>query len=187
MKSPGCLAMAVSAVVLLGLLGWGAKSMLDSSFEGPDNHVAATDPRVCPQTEGNNVSLADATEHFGLAVPADATSLAFTATAGGLQGESDLALRFNTTPADLATFLTASHFEPSDATTQVHDSSWFAYRSGGAALPAQGPCGLTPPGNSTMVYSQDGPGYARRTSPRDLAVDNTDPAHPVVWISGSDL
>ncbi|MGW7065188.1 ABC transporter permease [Streptomyces sp. NPDC054904] len=187
MKRPGCLAMVVSAVILLGLLGWGAKSMLDSSFEGPDNHVAATDPRVCPQTQGNNLSLADATEHFGLAVPADATGLVFTATAGGLQGESNLMLRFTTTPADLATFLTASHFEPPSATTQVLTGSWFTYRPGVAVLPAEGPCALTPPGNPSMVYSQDSASDAKRTSPRSLAVDNTDPAHPVVWVSGADL
>ncbi|MFD7033220.1 ABC transporter permease [Streptomyces sp. NPDC059917] len=187
MKHPGCLAVLVSAVVLLGVLGWGAKSMLDSSFDGPDNHVAATDSRVCPQTEGNNVSLADATEHFGLQVPAAATSLVFTATAGGLQGEGRLSLRFTTTPADLATFLTASHFEPSGANTAVLASDWSAYSSGAAVQSARGPCGLTPPGNPTMLYSQDGPGYVRKTSPRCLAVDHTDPAHPVVWVSGADV
>ncbi|MFD7026490.1 hypothetical protein ACFWAR_00410 [Streptomyces sp. NPDC059917] len=187
MKRPGCLTISLSAAGLLGLLGWGATSMLDSAFGPPDNHVAATDPRVCPETRHNNLSLADATRHFGLAVPTVATSLVFTAEAGGVQGESDLTLRFTTTPADLATFLTASHFEPPSATTKVLEGSWTAYSPGAAVQPAQGPCSLTPPVNPTMVYSQDSPGYAKRTSPRSLAVDNTDPAHPVVWVSGADL
>lgn len=82
MKRPVILTFSASAAVLVALLGWSVKSALDSSFGLPDNHVAATDSRVCPQTSGNNVSLADATSHFDLVVPAAATNLVFTADAG---------------------------------------------------------------------------------------------------------
>lgn len=186
MRRLGCLTISVSAVVLVGLLGWGVKSMLDSAFAAPDDHVAATDSRVCPQTGGNNLSLADATGHFALAVPSAATNLVFTADAGGLQGESNLTLRFTTTSADLAVFLTASHFEPPSATTGALPAGWAIYGPGAVVRPAEGPCGLTPPVGPAMVYSRDSPGYAL-AGPRSLAVDRTDPAHPVVWVRGADL
>ncbi|WP_280670862.1 hypothetical protein [Kitasatospora sp. MAP12-44] len=177
----------MSAVVLLSLLGWGAKSMLDSAFGAPDNQVAATDSRVCPQSSGNNLSLADATGHFGLVVPSSATNIVFSADVGGLQGESDLALRFTTTPADLATFLMASQFESPSATTKVA-GGWTTYSPGVPVQPARGLCGLTPPVNPTMVYGQDSPGRAKKADSRSVAVDGTtDPAHPVVWVSGTDL
>jgi hypothetical protein len=188
LKRPARLTISVSAVVLLGLLGWGAKSVFDSAFGPPDNHVAATDPLVCPQTSGNNVSLADATGHFSLVVPAAATNLVFTADAGGLQGETDLSMRFTTTPADLAAFLKASHFGPPSATAKVSVGDWTVYGPGATVQAAQGPCGLTPPVSPTMEYSQDGPGSGMEKNPRALAVDGTtDPAHPVVWITGMDL
>ncbi|MFE0460949.1 hypothetical protein ACFW1A_17035 [Kitasatospora sp. NPDC058965] len=185
MKRPGCLAVSVGAVVLLALAGWGVKAMLDAMFAPPDNHVAASDSRVCPQTSGNNLSFADAAKHFGLTVPAGATNVVFSASVGGLQGESNLSLRFTTTPAELATFLTASHFDPPSATTKAN---WVSYSPGDDVRPAEGPCGLTPPVAPGMVYSRDSADYAGQSSPRSLAVDGTtDPAHPVVWITGGDL
>ncbi|WP_133260010.1 hypothetical protein [Streptacidiphilus pinicola] len=48
--------------------------------------IAATDSRVCPQTGGNNLSLADAAAHFELVLPVHATHLVFSASVGGLQG-----------------------------------------------------------------------------------------------------
>ncbi|MER5640697.1 hypothetical protein ABT095_27580 [Kitasatospora sp. NPDC002227] len=187
MKRPGCLALSLSAAVLLGVLGWGAKAALTSMFPLPDNHVAATDSRVCRETTGNNVSFAEATGHFGLAVPSAATDLVFTADGGGLRGETDLSMRFVTTPADLATFLSASHLDPPSATTVVTDGGWSSYYPGARVRAAEGPCGLTPPVRPTMVYSQDGPGSGMEKNPRSVAVDNTDPAHPVVWVDALDL
>ncbi|MEV4556193.1 hypothetical protein AB0K51_04235 [Kitasatospora sp. NPDC049285] len=178
----------MSAAILLGLLGWGAKSVLDSAFGPPDNHVAATDSRVCSQTSGNNISLADATGHFNLVVPLAATNLVFTADTGGLRGETDLSMRFTTTPADLAAFLEASHFNPPSATAEVSVGDWAVRGPVATVQAAQGPCGLTPPVNPAMEYSQDGPGSGMEKNPRALAVDSSsDPAHPVVWITAMAL
>ncbi|MEU9128846.1 hypothetical protein AB0D08_12170 [Kitasatospora sp. NPDC048540] len=188
MKRPGCLLAAVGAAIVLGLLGRCTALVLDPASGGPDNRVAAADSRVCAQTGGNNLPLAEATAHFGLAVPPAATDLVFTADAGGLQGDFSLTLRFTTTPADLATFLSAGDFEPPSAATTVSTGDWTTYEPGAAVRPAGGPCGLTPPVGPAIVYSRDGRGYAGKAGPRSLAVDGaTDPAHPVVWVSAVDL
>ncbi|MFJ4712493.1 hypothetical protein [Streptomyces sp. NPDC088785] len=174
--------------MLLALLGWGVESVLDSAFGPPDNHVAASDSRVCPQTSGNNISFADATGHFDLVAPPAATHLVYTANAGGLQGETNLSMRFTTTPTGLAAFLKASHFDEPSAATALSVGDWTVYGPGTPVRAAQGPCGLTPPVDPAMEYSQDGPGSGMETSPRALAVDSTtDPEHPTVWITGMDL
>ncbi|SFF44459.1 hypothetical protein SAMN05216251_114119 [Actinacidiphila alni] len=173
---------------MLGLLGWGAASVLGPSSGLPDNHVAAADPRVCPDTGANNISLAEAAGHFGLVVPAAAAHLVFTASKGGLQGETDLSMRFTTTPADLIAFLGSSRLDPPSTTAKVTTGDWDVYGPGVPARPAGGPCGLNPPVARTMKYSEDGPDSGMRSSPRTLAVDGTtDPAHPVVWVTGTDL
>lgn len=44
---------------------------------------------------------------------------------------------------------------------------------------------FTPPANPAMLYSE---GSSVNASTRSVAVDNTtDPAHPVVWVIGTDL
>ncbi len=188
MKASGYVAVAVGGVALLALLGWGAKSFLDATWGLPDNHVAATDSRICPQTTGNNVSLPDATAHFDLVVPPSATHLVFTASAGGMQGEMDLSLRFTTTPAGLASFLKAAGLSRPSVTAKMSVGDWIPFGPGEAVQPASGPCGLTPPVNPTIQYTGDGPGSAMEKSPRAVAVDSTtDPDHPVVWVDGVDL
>ncbi|MFJ8044394.1 hypothetical protein ACIRBX_28205 [Kitasatospora sp. NPDC096147] len=187
MTGPGSRTIAVGAVALLGLLGlagWKAESALDAAFGPPDDHVAADDPRVCAGTSGNNTPLAEATGHFGLAVPSAATDLVFTANSGGLSGGTTLSMRFTTTPADLTAFLAAGRFEPPGRTTRLTVGGWQADTPGAAERAAEGPCGLTPPVGPAMAYSQDD----RGKSPRALAVDATsDPARPVVWVTALDL
>ncbi len=165
MQRPGCLALSVSAAVLLALLGWGAKSMLDSAFGPPDDHVAATDSRVCPQTDGNNLSFYEATGHFGLAVPPTATNVVFTATVGGLQGESSLELRFTTTPGDLAALLTASRFEPPSGTTRPLTGGWTGYTPRNARPTGGGPLRPDPAGPARHGVQPGRPGQRQGVQP----------------------
>jgi hypothetical protein len=51
---------------------------------------------------------------FDLAVPSAATNLVLTAEVGGLPGETNLTLRFTTTPTELARCLTAGRFGPGE-------------------------------------------------------------------------
>ncbi|MBF9069015.1 hypothetical protein [Streptacidiphilus fuscans] len=172
------------AAVIVGLGVWWLLKSLADSWAPPDDHVAASDRRVCPQTSMNNDPLADATSHFELVLPRGATGVVFTATVGGLQGDSDLSLRFTTTAAGLASFLTASRISPPTPTTRVTDGDWTIFPS--SSKPT-GPCGLTPPVGPHMVYSQDQPDGPMGSSPRSVAVDMTDPAHPVVWVDALDI
>lgn len=179
----------VSAIVLVPTLALGAWWIfVEPPFGGlPDNHVAATDSRVCPQTTGNDDPFAEATQHFGLVLPRGAAHVVFSASVGGLQEDSELDLRFTTTSVGLADFLSASHLTRPTATSAVTTGVWSAMGSDTQPTAAQGPCGLIPPANRHMIYSQDGPDSFFGKSPRSLAVDMTDPADPTVWVSASDL
>lgn len=174
---------AAVIVLILAMAGWFIWA-LSHAFDPPDNHVAAQDSRVCAGTQGNDISLADATNHFELALPKNATHLTFAASAGGMQGEYDLSLRFTTTSAGLASFLAGSHLANPTAATQVTDGNWPSYP---VTTKPQGPCGLTPPNAAHMVYSQDSPDSPMGGSPRSVAVDLTDPARPQVWVDAMDL
>jgi hypothetical protein len=177
----------VSAMVMVLVL-WIVWIFVEPPFGGPpDDHVAATDSRVCRQTSGNNDPLADVTQHFDLVLPRGATHVVFSASVGGLQGESDLDLRFTTTPAGLAAFLSASQLARPTATTAVTTGAWTTMGPGTQPTGAQGPCGLNPPANQHMVYTQDRPDGPMGKNPRSAAVDMTDPAHPTVWVSALDL
>jgi hypothetical protein len=180
----GCLIAATVTLAVLGLAGAGWLWSMHQMFSPPDNHVVAQDSRVCSQTTGNNVSLADATSHFELVVPRDATHLTFTASVSSFQGEYDLSLRFTTTTGGLASFLDASHLSRPSATTKVTDGNWPPYP---VSTVPQGPCGLTPPNDQRMIYSQDQPGGPMGNSPRSVAVDLSDPTHPEVWVDALDL
>lgn len=171
-------------VVVLALAAAGLYQFLNRALALPDDDVAAQDSRVCSQTTGNNVSLADAASHFDLVVPQDATHLTFSASVSSLQGEYDLNLRFTTTAAGLASFLDASHLAKPSATTMVTLGDWLDLPAGSAP---QGPCGLTPPNDKHMVYSQDSPDDPLGVGPRSVAVDLSDPARPEVWVGALDL
>lgn len=181
----GCL---VTVTLTVAALAWAAVEFfrsVDRAFGPPDNHVAAQDSRVCSQTTGNNVSLADVTDHFELVVPSDATHLIFSASVSSLQGEYDLSLRFTTTAAGLVSFLDASHLSKPSATTEVTVGDW-SFRPVGTE--PQGPCGLIPPNDQQhVVYSQDSPSGPMGDSPRSVAVDLSDPARPEVWVEALDL
>ncbi|MEU2631683.1 hypothetical protein, partial [Kitasatospora sp. NPDC007106] len=174
--------LAGGATVVLGLLGWGAVAAMDSSIGPPDNHVAKSDSRVCPATTGNNLEYADAVRHFGLSVPKDAAGLVFTANRHPLFGEDSLDLRFTTTPGDLSAFLAVSGFGSPQPHTALHLGDWHPYEPGDVAKAASGDCGLVPAVRPGMVYAED-----TANGQRFLAVDASDPEHPVVWVSAMDM
>ncbi|MER5635634.1 hypothetical protein ABT095_01615 [Kitasatospora sp. NPDC002227] len=178
MKKHGCLSILAIVVGLLAVLGWYTVEKFDE-WDEEDRPVAVSDPRVCAGTRGNNLSLADATMHFHLVLPGTVTGLTFTSNAGGLQGESDLTLRFTTTPDDLKMFLSASRFPT--ATTAGPTASPGSPAPQG---PGTGPCHLHAPWGLARIEDTDKVSAATRT----VTVDSvTDPAHPVVWFEGMDL
>ncbi|MCU7826515.1 hypothetical protein [Kitasatospora sp. DSM 101779] len=170
------------AAVVLGLLGWGAVAAMRSTSGLPDNHVAKTDSRVCPDTVANNLSYADAVHHFSLSVPKDASGLVFTASTHPLFGEASLDLRFTTTPAGLSAFLAVSGFPSPVTDTTLGLGDWSYYVPGRPPKDASGACGLHPAVRPGMTYAED-----TSSGRRFLAVDSTDPGHPVVWVSAMDM
>lgn len=177
----------VSVVVVPVLVLWIWWFFIEPPLDLPDDHVAAADSRVCRQTSGNNLPLADAARYFHLVLPRGATHVVFSASEGGLQGEANLQLRFTTTSAGLSAFLSASQLARPTATTAVTMGGWITMGPGTRPTGSQGPCGLNPPANRHVVYSQDGPESPMGSSPRSVAVDMTDPGQPTVWVSALDL
>jgi hypothetical protein len=107
----------------------------------------------------------------------------FTSSFDSFHGEYSLNVRFTTTKAGLASFLDASHLSRPSAATQATAGDWPRYP---VTTAAQGPCGLIPPDDQHMVYSQYPPD-SPMSGTRSLAVDLSDPAHPVVWVEALDL
>ncbi|WP_157875804.1 hypothetical protein [Peterkaempfera griseoplana] len=164
--------------------GWAAHTVLswgDGLSAQPDNHVAATDSRVCRGTQGNNVDFDEVMGHFGLALPDGSTAVTFNATLNDFFGEYSLDLRFRTTPRGLEEVLAATGLPAPAPDTDPAMGGWPAPDS--PPGPASGPCGLTPPSGPRVAFAQlDG-----TESPVVLAVDRSDPGHPTVWISALDL
>jgi hypothetical protein len=145
----GIVGLTSATVLVPGMALGGWWIFVEPPFGGPpDNHVAAADSRVCPQTSGNNDPFVDVTEHFGLVLPQGATRVVFSASVGGMQEDSDLELRFTTTPVGLADFLSASHFARPTATTVVTTGDWTTMGPSTQPTGARGPCGLNPPANT---------------------------------------
>lgn len=138
----GYLAIGIAGAAVAGLLGWvGWKSITASGL--PDNHVAATDSRVCRSTEGNNVPFDQVMSHFSLKLPPGAQHVVFTANVNPLFGDYSLTLHFTTTPAGLRSFLTTARLAP--ASPGVRTTVDFGITA----------CGLTPPAGKHMSYSED--------------------------------
>lgn len=124
---------------------------------------------------GNNVPFGEVMRHFSLKLPPSAQKVVFTANVSPLFGEYSLSLRFTTTPARLRSFLSGAGLAPPSPDVQTPVDF-------GAAA-----CGLDPPATSRMTYSQDRAAGPMAKSPRAVAVDLSDPAHPTVWLSAMDL
>jgi hypothetical protein len=146
-----------------------------SAFGPPDNHVAAADSRVCPSTAGNNVPLSEVISHFALALPPGASHVRFTANVNPLFGEYSLDLRFRTTRAGLRAFLSRAGLR--QASPDMRTTDMFGVTA----------CGLTPPRNEQMAYSQDSATGPNSADPRAVAVDLSDLDFPVVWVTDQDL
>ncbi|WP_377272089.1 hypothetical protein [Peterkaempfera sp. SMS 1(5)a] len=174
----GSLTLAAAFVV------WAAHTVLswsDDFASLPDNHVAATDSRVCRDTQGNNVDFDEVMGHFGLALPDGATAVTFSATLNNFFGEYSLDLRFRTTPQGLEEVLAAAGLPAPAPDIDPTMGEWPAPDT--PPGPASGPCGLTPPSGPRIAFAQ----LDATDSPICLAVDRTDPGHPAVWISALDL
>ena len=155
------LALILASVLLAFLLmfGW------------PNRAPAIDDPRACP---GSNVNLGEATTHFGITIPSDATDVRFTSDVHPMFGEYSLVLGFHVTPEGLRTFLHDTGLpSPSasfDPTLDVWDAS----------------CGLTPGSSGRLVYTRDqtpSPGTYQRAA----AIDMSNRANPYVLVAARDL
>lgn len=156
---------------LMTWLGW----EFSHAFGPPDNHVAATDSRLCPSTAGNNVPFDQVMGHFRLKLPAGAQHVIFTANVNPLFGQYGLSLRFTTTPAGLRSFLSTAGLDP--ASPDVRTTIEFGPTS----------CRLNPPAGKHMAYSQDTESGPMVGSPRAVAVDLSDRSHPAVWVTAMDM
>jgi hypothetical protein len=152
----------ISAAGLLAWSGWSACTTFlapDATLLSVDNHVAATDSRVCRGSWGNNVSFDEVMSYFRLKLPPQAQHVVFTANLNPLLGEYSLNLRFTTTPGELRLFLSAAGLPPASPGTQPRlDFGEFA-------------CGLQPPDGPRMAYTQDPEDSPMGSSPRAVAAD----------------
>ncbi|MDR2986401.1 MAG: hypothetical protein LBV34_16330 [Nocardiopsaceae bacterium] len=167
----GRFALAFAGLCLAGLVTW-FWWQLSHTLDGPDNHVAATDSRVCRTTGWNNVPFDEVMRHFNLKLPSRAQDVVFTADVNPLFGEYSLDLRFTTTPAALRSFLASAGLPPASPDTRT------SIEFGPAS------CGLIPPAGKDMAYTQD---RDLGASPRAVAVDLSDRTHPTVWITALDM
>lgn len=113
--------------------------------------------------------------HFRLKLPPNARHVVFAANVNPLFGEYSLSLRFTTTPAGLRSFLSGAGLAP--PSPDVQTTVAFGIAS----------CGLDPPTTNRMAYSQDSADAPMAKSPRAVAIDLSDPAHPAVWVTAMDL
>lgn len=133
----------------------------------PERAADITDPRACP---GSNVELQAITAAFHLELPPDATELHFSSDTHPTFDEHTLRISFRTTPAGLRTFLTASQFATPRTITQQE-------------LPAPNTCPGPQSFRQPLMTEDKTPAGSSRT----LVVDNSDPAHPLVYIHAADL
>jgi len=172
------LAAAIAGIGVAGLATWFGWTWLGWEFShafGPDNHVAATNSRVCRSTGWNNVPFDKVMRHFRLKLPPRAQDVVFTANVNPLFGEYSLALRFTTTAAALRSFLANAGLAP-------------ASPSGRRTIefgPAS--CGLNPPVREYMAYTRDADSSPMGGSPRSVAADLSDRSNPTVWVTAMDM
>jgi len=168
----------ISAAGLLAWSGWSACTTFlapDATFLSVDNHVAATDSRVCRGSWGNNVSFDEVMSYFHLKLPRQAQHVVFTANLNPLLGEYSLNMRFTTTPGGLRLFLSAAGLPPASPGIQPRLDF------------GESPCGLQPPDRPRMAYTQDPDGSPMASSPRAVAVDPAGRGELTVWVTAMDL
>jgi hypothetical protein len=170
----GCLAVTIAGIGFAGLMAWLGWEF-SHAFGPPDNHVAATDSRVCRSTGWNNVPFDQVMDHFRLKLPPGAQHVVFTANVNPLFGDYSLDLRFTTTPAALRSFLANAGLAP--ASRNARTTIDFGPSS----------CGLNPPASEYMAFTQDADSSPMAGSPRAVAVDLSNRSHPTVWVSAMDI
>lgn len=167
---------AVAAVAAgAAVIGWAGHAIWASSWPAPGQATVA-DARACRLAGGTNVPFDEVMRHFGLGLPPHAGPVVFTADVNPLFGTYDLELRFTTTTAGLRSFLARAGLPPLSPDSKITIDGFGSAR-----------CGLAPPANRHMTYSQDSPDGPMAKSPRAMAADFTNPARPVVWITAFDL
>lgn len=136
----------------------------------PERAPAISDQRVCGHS---NVELAEALDHFGLEMPAQATEVRFESDVHPLFGEYFLLLRFRTTIDGLDAFLERSGLPAvaDDVANPVDD--W------------PSTCLLDPPPVGTFDYAHDlaDPPHAYRV----IAIQVSQPTNVLVLVKAEDL
>lgn len=157
------------ATTLTGVLGYTV--LWPEPTEDPFRAASITDSRACP---GSNDELADVTNHFGLALPEDATDVQFYSNVNGLFGERALGLQFRTTRAGLEQFIGQAGF-PAPNSTDPGTSRM---------QPWPDSCGLSWPQVTARRWRDAEPVNGRL---REVDVDDSDSEHPLVFCSAMDV
>ncbi|MEU1537706.1 hypothetical protein ABZ461_06195 [Actinacidiphila glaucinigra] len=173
-RSPLVLILAVGLTLVLVV----AAVILAVSLTGSDDRRSGAAPGPDGACRGSNVTLEQAAGRFGLRLPDDPQDVHYLAQGGGLSGQHDLQLRFRTTAAGLKQFLSASGFGALGPDVQ-------ALRVG---EPPADPCRRAAGGLAHARYAGDHvPAAAGHGAyNRGVAVDDSDPAHPVVALVALD-
>ena len=128
----------------------------------PEPPADISDARACA---GSNVELVEVAEHFAIELPGDAAGLRFTSGFNPFFGEYVLRVVFRTTPEGLRTLVTQSGFVQPKAVDPRMVSSSFD---------CPGPLTF----RRALLTDED---------ERTLAVETSDPMHPLVYIEAFDL
>ncbi|MGW3244802.1 hypothetical protein [Streptomyces sp. NPDC001070] len=174
-RSPLLLILAVGLTLVLVVAG----VILAVSLTGSGDRRSGAAPEAGGACRGSNVTLAKAAGRFGLQVPRDAKDVRYLAQTGGLSGAYELELSFRTTDAGLKRFLT-------DAGLPALGSDVQALRVG---VPPADPCRRAAGGLAHARYTGDhvpAGGSGQAAYSRGVAVDDSDPAHPVVALVALD-
>ncbi|MDX2704411.1 hypothetical protein PV350_16265 [Streptomyces sp. PA03-6a] len=173
-RSPLVLILAVGLTLVLVVAG----VILAVSLTGSGDRRSGAAPGRDGACRGSNVTLAEAAGRFGLRLPDDPQDVHYLAQGGGLSGAHDLELSFRTTATGLERFLSASGFGALGPDVQ-------ALRVG---EPPADPCRRAAGGLTHARYAGDHvpAGADHGAYSRGVAVDDSDPAHPVVALVALD-
>ncbi|WP_431959040.1 hypothetical protein [Actinacidiphila sp. bgisy160] len=173
-RSPLVLILAVGLTLVVVVAG----VILAVSLTGSGDRRSGAAPGADGACRGSNVTLAKAAGRFGLRLPDGPQDVHYLAETGGLSGEYNLELRFRTTAAGLKQFLSASGFGALGSDVR-------ALRVG---EPPADPCRRAAGGLERARYAGDhAPAAADHGAySRGVAVDDSDPARPVVALVALD-
>jgi hypothetical protein len=173
-RSPLVLILAVGLSLVLVVAG----VILAVSLTGSGDRRSGAAPGPDGACRGSNVTLEKAAGRFGLRLPDDPQDVHYLAQGGGLSGEHDLELRFRTSADGLKRFLAASGFGALGSDVR-------ALRVG---EPPADPCRRAAGGLGHARYAGDHvPATAGHGAySRGVAVDDSDPARPVVAVVALD-